>query len=296
MAVNVSGITNKDDSGHYSWEKTIADVNNIDETFANARDLGYTRLNYARVTAISSLDRYDCKDIYSIQLQSNGKLTISLRSGDASSGDKVLDLSKYDTALEEFKRQLDPAGYAQEQLDKLKEKEKFDIFEEAAPGMYVKVYMVQNGRQVLIADSTAAEGSKLRQAAEDIMTGNYKAKKGSYYIETGYKDGAEVPADGTPYMLQVLQGDTYKHDYLTTETKSEDSKNKKISTQPNTDLASSNAYGTMRISAAYAAQIQAQSYSGLATMLANSYSNVASLTSSSSDSKTQQLFSLLLNV
>ena len=296
MSVNISGVTNKDDSGNYSWEKTIKDVNNIDESFDTARDLGYTRLNYARVTTVSSLDKYDSKDFYAIQLQSNGNLSITMRSGD-SSDDKVLDLSKYEAALEDVKRSLDPTGYAQKELEKLQEQEKLDLFEESAPGLYMKVYMVQNGRQVLIADSTADADSKLRQTAEDIMTGDYKAKKGSYYIETGYKEGAEVPRDGTPYALQILQGKTYKHDYITTETKSDDSKNKKISTQKDMELTNATgAYGTTAISAAYAAQIQAQSNAGLATMLADGYLNIASVTSKSSSDKGTQLFSTLLDV
>jgi len=296
MSTNISGVTNKDDSGHYSWEKTVVDVNNVDESFSTARDLGYTRLNYARVTTVSSLDKYDSKDIFSIQLQSNGNLTVALKSGDTSD-ESVLDLSKYTEALEASKRELDPAGYAEKQLESLKEQEKLDLFDTAAEGLYLKVYMVKNGRQVLIADSTAEAGSKLRQAADDVMSGDYKAKKGSYFIEVGYKEGAEVPKDGTPYALQILQGKTYKHDYITTETRSEDSKNKKITTQQNMELAAaSGQYGTTAISAAYAAQIQAQSSAGLATMLSDGYLNMASVTSKDSSSKASQLFSTLLDV
>lgn len=294
MSSSISGVTNRDDSGHYSWEKQVADVNNVDESFATARDLGYTRLNYARVTTVSSLDKYDSKDTYAIQLQSNGNLRITMKAGGTE--EKTLDLSKYTEKLEEMKRALDPAGYAQAELDKLKEQAAKDIFEENAPGLYMKVYMTQNGRQVLIADSTADKDSKLFQAAESIMNGDYRAKKGNYFIETGYKEGAEVPKDGTAYALQILQGKTYKHDYVTTEGKSDDSKNKEITQTKNMDLAASTgSYGTMTISAAYAAQIQAQSYATTATMLSNAYLNMASVTSGNSDKGTQ-LFSTLINV
>ena len=294
MSSSISGVTNRDDSGHYSWEKQVADVNNVDESFATARDLGYTRLNYARVTTVSSLDKYDSKDTYAIQLQSNGNLRITMKAGGTE--EKTLDLSKYTEKLEEMKRALDPAGYAQAELEKLKEQAAKDIFEENAPGLYMKVYMTQNGRQVLIADSTADKDSKLFQAAESIMNGDYRAKKGNYFIETGYKEGAEVPKDGTAYALQILQGKTYKHDYVTTEGKSDDSKNKEITQTKNMDLAASTgSYGTMTISAAYAAQIQAQSYATTATMLSNAYLNMASVTSGNSDKGTQ-LFSTLINV
>lgn len=294
MSSSISGVTNRDDSGHYSWEKQVADVNNVDESFATARDLGYTRLNYARVTTVSSLDKYDSKDTYAIQLQSNGNLRITMKAGGAE--ETTLDLSKYTEKLEEMKRALDPAGYAQAELEKLKEQAAKDIFEENAPGLYMKVYMTQNGRQVLIADSTADKDSKLFQTAESIMNGDYRAKKGNYFIETGYKEGAEVPKDGTAYALQILQGKTYKHDYVTTEGKSDDSKNKEITQTKNMELAASTgSYGTMTISAAYAAQIQAQSYATTATMLSNAYLNMASVTSGNTN-KGAQLFSTLINV
>lgn len=295
MSTDISGVTNKDDVGHYSWEKTISDVNDIDESFLSARDLGYTRLNYARVTTIASLDKYDSKDLFTIQLQSNGNLTVSLRRG-SDTDEKVLDLSKYDQKLEEFKRALDPEGYAKEHLERLQTQEKIDIFETAAPGMYLKVYTVQRGRQVLIADSTADKDSELYKNAEAVMSGDYKAKKGSYYIEVGRTEGVEIPKEGMPYALQIMQGKTFKHDYITTETPSYDSRNKKITNTPDAETSSANnPYGVSTISAAYAAQIQAQSYSGAATMLSNGYLNVASMISESSENKTLRIFSTLID-
>lgn len=295
MSSTISSVTNKDDAGHYSWEKSVVDVNDVDESFATARDLGYTRLNYARVTTVSTLDSYDHKDMYAIQLQSNGNLRITMKSG--GNDDKTLDLSKYEAKLEEIKQSLDPVGYAQEQLKKLKEKENMDIFEENAPGLYMKIYMTKNNKQVLIADSTADKDSELYKNAEAIMNGEYRAKKGSYFIESGYKEGAEVPKEGTPYALQILQGKTFKHDYITTESKSVDSKNKEITKQKDLELsAATGAYGTATISAAYAAQIQAQSYATTANMLSNAYLNMASITSKSDSDKAALLFSSLLDV
>lgn len=102
-------VSNKDENGVAGWEKSVVDVNNIDESFSNARDLGYTRLNYARVTAIAELGKYNERDIYKIQVQSNGKMSISLRSSDTTD-EKVLDLSEYEEYLDNLKQQLDPEG------------------------------------------------------------------------------------------------------------------------------------------------------------------------------------------
>ena len=186
---------------------------------------------------------------------------------------------------------------AKEQIDKLKKEEEADIFDDNAPGMYMKIYMVKNGKEVLIADSTAEKGSELRENAEAIMSGDYKAKKGNYFIETGYKEDAEVPKDGTAYAIQVLQGSSYKHDYVLTESKSADSKNEEITDTKDLSLSSTatGAYGVSTISGAYAAQIIAQSGSGAANMLVNGYLNVASLTADKANSSSA-LFSCLLDV
>ena len=77
MATTVSTTIPADNSSLGYWEKTVTDVNNVDESFANARDLGYTRLNYARVSVVGKLSEYyDSSDMYKIQLQSNGTVTI----------------------------------------------------------------------------------------------------------------------------------------------------------------------------------------------------------------------------
>ena len=79
------------DASSQYWEKTLTDMNNVDESFANARDLGYSRLNYSRLTAIGTLAKVDKVDIYKTNVISNrGKLSISVRTGGEDS--KVLDL------------------------------------------------------------------------------------------------------------------------------------------------------------------------------------------------------------
>ncbi|MBS4772702.1 MAG: hypothetical protein KHX55_00300 [Proteobacteria bacterium] len=287
MSSSISGVTNKDEYGKYSWEKTVVDVNNIDENFANARDLGYTRLNYARVTAVASIDKYNSVDNYKIQVQSNGKLSISLRNTD-SKDENVLDLSEYEEYLDNLKKQLDPEGWQAEQDKKMEELENQNILEPTAPGMTLKIYASKNGKQVLIADSAADRDSKEYETLKAIVTGEYKASKGDYYIQVGTTNEIETKDENHPYALQVLQGKDYKHDYVMKQTLSQDSKNKKISTKP-----SETSNSTTGISAAYAAQIQAQRYSVTATMLSNGYLNFAQMTAGKSD-PAKTLFSTLL--
>ena len=291
MTSSISGVTNKDENGISSWEKSVTDVNNIDESLANARDLGYTRLNYARVTAVAELGKYNERDIYKIQVQSNGKLSISLRnSGD---DENVLDLSEYNAYLDDLKKQLDPEGYAEEQAKLAEEKANQGLLDDTAPGMTLKVYTIKNNKEILIADSTADKDSEEYQNMKAILSGEYKAAAGDYYIEVGTSEDADKDQD-YPYAMQIMQGTSYKHDYIMTQADSEDTTNKKISTTKDADLASSTA-STSTISAAYAAQIQAVSNEGAANMLAAGYSNMASITGDSSTDTATAIFSTLLS-
>ena len=171
MVNSISSATNVDDNGVNHWEKTVKDVNDVDESFANARDLGYMRLNYARVSAIGNLAKYDTQDIYKIQVQSNGKLTIGLRSGTESDEDSVLDLSEYEAKLNELKKITDPEGYAKEQEELKKKEEAYGLLGSAGEGLQIQVYMVKNGREVLVGDSTADVDSKEYANMEKILNG-----------------------------------------------------------------------------------------------------------------------------
>ncbi len=287
-----SSTSNRDENGVYSWEKGVVDVNNIDESLANARDLGYTRLNHARVTAVAELGKYNDRDMYKIQVQSNGKFSLSLRRG-GGDDDKVLDLSKYDAYLDELKKKYDPEGYKEEterEAEKLKNQ---DLLDTTAEGMYVKVYTIKNNKEILIADSSADPESDEYQNAKAILSGEYKATKGNYYIEVGTREGVDA-SDGVPYALQVMQGTSYRHDYVLRQSDSADTKNKEISTKKQEALYSVN-NGSYMISAAYAAQIQAVRYDGAANMLASGYLNMASVTADKEDAAIST-FSLLLNV
>ena len=290
MTSSISSTTNVDENGVAGWEKNVTDVNNIDESFANARDLGYTRLNYSRITTIAQLGEYNERDIYKVQVQSNGKLSISLRNEGVE--ENVLDLSEYEQYLDELKQQLDPEGYAEEQAAQKAEQEDLDLLETTTPGITLKVYMVKNGKEVLIADSTAEKDSEEYQNMSAILSGDYRATKGNYYIEVGKTEDADPKADH-PYAMQILQGTTYKHDYVMTQSDSADTTNKEISTTQDTSLNSTT--GTSAISAAYAAQIQAVRDEGAANLLASGASNLSSLTADDSNSNATALFSALLS-
>lgn len=178
MATTVSTTIPADNSSLGYWEKTVTDVNNVDESFANARDLGYTRLNYARVSVVGKLSEYyDSSDMYKIQLQSNGTVSLSIKGGD-SSNEKVLDLSAYEQKLDELKRITDPEGWAKEQEEKKLAEQNKDWMAELAPGLKVEVYTInKNGKETLIGDSSAEKGTETRDNIDAMFSGEYKAKK-----------------------------------------------------------------------------------------------------------------------
>lgn len=273
MASSISSTTNRDDSGVSHWEKTVTDVNNVDESFANARDLGYTRLNYARVSVVGKLSKsYDSADIYKIQLQSNGKLALSIKGGD-SSNDKVLDLSKYEAKLDELKKITDPEGWAKEQKEKQEAELNKDWLAESAPGLKVEVYtMKKNGQEVLIGDSSAEKGEKARDNFDLMMKGEYKASKDTMLYIKVTRDDTVGRNDELPYAMQIQQGDKYIHDYISTEKVSDDTKNK---TETKIPLTQSSASGSL--SAVNALQIQASKYQATAQMLQVGYLNMADI-------------------
>ena len=304
MAISSVG-SSTESSNIAGWDKTVTDVNNVDESFANARDLGWSRLNDSRISVIATLDEYDNKDMYMVQVQSNGKLFINLRTGDSTDDGNVLDLSKYETRLEEIKAELEAMGIKTEEevIDTTpktpleiaraeveaqkaaREEANKGLLDDIAPGMTIKVYMKQGNRTVTVGDSTADKSSDEYANMKAILSGDYKAKKGYYYIEVGSEE--ETPSASTPYVMQIRQGDKYRNDYLVTENKSTDSENQTISLTSSTSSAE-------YISSAYAAQIQAQKYEATATMLSDAYTNLSSI--KSKQDKASQLFSTLLSV
>lgn len=255
-------------AGAKVWEKNLSDMNNVDEKFSNARDLGYTRLNYSRLTAIGKLAKYDSVDIYKTQIQSNGKLGISLRDG--SEEESTVD-PKYQAMLDQLKQQTDPEGYKKEQAEK-KAKEDDSLLSMTAEKMSIQVYMVKNGREVLVGDSTADTGTKTREAMDDMLKGDYHAKKGDYYVKVSRNEEKTTKNELVSYALQVTMGDKFKHDYVVKEQDSEDTKNKKESKIPMTQASSTGA-----LSSVNALEIQASRYQATAQMLQVGYMNMADI-------------------
>ena len=297
----LTSVSNKVD-GVAGWDKSVTDVNNVDETFANARDLGWSRLNNTRISVAGKLGKYDSHDMYKVQVLSNGKLFVNLRSGDSDEDKKVLDLSKYDTALNKIKNDMaalgikdedpidttpkTPLEIAKDKVAKMKEereKANAGLLDDIAPGMTIKVYMTKGNKTVAIGDSAADKNSKEYANMKSILSGEYRAKKGMYYIEIGTE---ESQRKDLPYIMQIKQGTKYVNDYLVTEAQSEDSKNETISLTSSTS-------SSEQISSAYAAQIQAQSYQATANMMADAYKNMFSIKNKQSGAV--KIFSNLIN-
>lgn len=298
----LTSVSNKVD-GVAGWDKSVTDVNNVDETFANARDLGWSRLNNTRISVAGKLGKYDSHDMYKVQVLSNGKLFVNLRSGDSKENEKVLDLSKYDETLNKIKNDMaalgikdeepvvdttpkTPLDIARAEVAKMKEereKANAGLLDDIAPGMTIKVYMTKGNKTVAIGDSTADKNSEEFANMKSILSGEYRAKKGMYYIEIGTE---ESQRKDLPYIMQIKQGTKYVNDYLVTEAQSEDSKNEKISLTSSTS-------SSEQISSAYAAQIQAQSYQATANMMADAYKNMFSI--KNKQSGVVKMFSSLIN-
>lgn len=259
-----------DGSNAKAWEKYVTDMNDIDETFANARDLGHTRLNYSRITAVGTLAQYDSVDIYKTTVDSQrGKIALSMRN--TKGDDKVLDLSKYETYLNELKKQNDPEGYAKEQEEKLKAEAEKGLLGTTAPGMRIEVYYEDKyGRQQLVADSGAEKDSKEYEAMSSLLKGEYEGAQGVYYVKVS-RDEEVSTSEEISYALQISMGDGFSNDYVAIEQSSEDTKNKTTSKMPSTTSAS----GTL--SSVNALEIQATRYQATAQMLQIGYLNMANI-------------------
>ena len=252
-----------------SWEKRITDMNDIDETFANARDLGQTRLNYSRITAVGELANNDTVDTYKTTVVSQrGKLALSLRN--TKGDDKVLDLSKYEAEIEKLKKQFDPEGYAKEQEEKAKAEAEKALLETTAPGMRIEIYFTDKfGRQKLVADSAAEKDSKEYENMSAILKGEYSAAMGDYYIKVS-RDEETPDSEEISYALQISMGSGFKHDYVAIENRSEDTKNKTTSRISLTSTEGG-------LSGVNALQIQATRFQATAQMLQVGYLNMADI-------------------
>lgn len=235
----VSSLGGIDSGSAKVWEKRVGDANNIDEIFSNARDIGFTRLNQYRTTVVGKLAKFDSMDLYKVQIQSKAPLGISVKSG----------VDEKDMNMTELGEKED------------------NLLDLTSMGLRVEVYtMKSNGKEVLIADSGASEGSRNRVAMDSLLTGEYKANQGDLYIKISRDKTVSSDAE-IPYVVQFQQGKKPKHDYIVTETISQDTANKKISKIPTVS-----ANGAL--SGANAMQIIAMSGEGTMNMLSDGALNL----------------------
>ncbi len=254
------------------WEKTLNDVNNVDESFDSARDLGYVRLNYARVGAVGELhENYDSEDIYKFQLQSKGDLALSFMSPKEES---PVDFSKYDDYYKELLRETDPEAYDELVAKEKEEEAQKELLSYTAPGIKVEVYTLDKfGREKLIGDSSLEEGEELRDSFDSMIKGEYAAEKGTYYIKVT-RDDTVGANDDVNYVIQASMGENIKHDYVATEITSSDSKGNK-ETHMSAELSS-------YLNGANAIQAQTMAAQNAVNMLTSGYLNLAEINSSSS--------------
>ena len=264
--VGIPSSSNANDKGQQYWEKQVVDVNNVDESFGNSRDMGYVRLNQARSSVIGKLANNDKEDIYKVQVQSTGKLSLSIKN--AEGDDNVLDLSKYEEALDDLRRQTDPVGWEKEQAEKKAKEAEQVLVELTAPGIHLEVFSSKNGHPVKIGDSHAEKGTKTREAMDQMLSGDYRAQKGEYFIKVTRTEDVSTRED-LPYVMQVSMGN-HKHDYAAKESSSQDTLLKKESTVPMMQSGDG-------LSSVNAMQIQATKHQATAQMLAVGYSNMASI-------------------
>ena len=205
-------------------------------------------------------------------------MSLSVQSGGGD--DTVLDLSAYQAYIDELKKEFNPDEYYAELEEKQKAEAEKGLLEDKAPELNIQVYtMDKYGREVLIADSTADKDSKEYQALEQMMSGEYAAAAGEYYIKVSRNDTV-TDKDKVQYAVQLMMGTSFKHDYIAIEQKSEDTKNETTSKTPSESTTS--AYGTSILSASSALQIMASADQGAASMLSAGYQNMANIYSKNS--------------
>ncbi|MBR7158615.1 MAG: hypothetical protein IKD08_02915 [Alphaproteobacteria bacterium] len=181
------------------WDKTSSDVTNNVEGTDTARDIGYVRNNYYRLNLASSLSEKDTEDWYSFNVISQGKLRITLRTAGEEDDESSQSTESTTDAFEQYIKDFEGKNIV------------FEVYES-----------VGYGRTEIIA-SNDESNEKLFAKFKELMTGDTKiSKTGTYYIRVARKEGAS-DKDEEPYLLQVQMGDTYKHDYVTTESATDQS-------------------------------------------------------------------------
>lgn len=264
----VSSVSDTTTSYVKAWDKTSVDI--YDESISNARDIGQIRLNYSRLSLVTTLSKNEREDWFKFNVVSRGNLRLSAVNLSASS-DKADETDKTTAtdALEDAKNDYQAA------IDSFKGK-----------GLRVEVYTYKNNRQTLVATNDESQ-SKQYEAFEQMMRGEYKipaSAGGWYYIHVTTEDGNPVD-DDTLYALQLQMGDTYQHDYLTQE-QSIDHTN-----VTDSDIAMAKVEEALSNATTSSSILSGQSAS---SMLSAGYTNMATIRSMTGKSKASQLFSLLV--
>ncbi len=182
------------------WDKSTKDVANSVEGQNNARDIGYVRNNYSRLNLASSLTKEDKEDWYSFNVISQGKLRITIRtSGETTETESSNTSEEAVDAFEQYKQDFEGKNII------------FEVYES-----------VGYGRTKLIASNDESK-TELYEKFKELMTGDTKVQEtGTYYIRVSRKEGASMQTE-EPYLIQVQMGDSYKHDYVTTESATDQS-------------------------------------------------------------------------
>ena len=251
------------------WEKTSTDI--YDESVSNARDIGQIRLNYSRLSVITTLSKNEKEDWFKFNVVSRGNLRLS-----------AVNLSAKDEKTEQSTTSSD----ATEALEDAKNDYQAAIDSFKGKGLRVEVYTFVNNRQTLVATNDESE-KKEYEAFEKLMRGEYEvpnSQKGWYYVHVTTEDGDPVD-DDTLYALQLQMGDTYKHDYLTQEQSIDHTK------VTEGDIALAKAEEAMGGVTPSASILSAQ---GASSILSAGYTNMATIQSMQGKDKTSQLFNLLI--
>ena len=171
----LTSVSNKI-NGVAGWDKSVTDVNNVDENFANARDLGYSRLNRTRISVIGRLGKYDSSDMYRVQVQSNGKLFVNIRNGDSVEADNARQKA-YEAKLKELEQTLSDTFWNIELVQNLETS--------VVNSPYINVFWAAACRDG--SDSLFNEGSKFSNLITTMGDVHHIFPK-QYLIDNGIKD------------------------------------------------------------------------------------------------------------
>ncbi|MGD9637888.1 MAG: hypothetical protein AB7U85_02365 [Alphaproteobacteria bacterium] len=199
------------------WEKSVTDVSDAKESYSEARDIGTARLDYNRLNVIAELSENDSVDYYKFSTSSRGNLRISLRDSDAEDEEDPLDIDVNDY--------LKAAGIEVEEDstdETLSDLEEI-IDDLTAKNIKLQLYTVKNGKETLVADSTADEDSDEYAAFEALSEGEYRIDSTeTFYVKISRIDESE-DSDAYQYALQVQLGTEYDSNLLTTEKEADES-------------------------------------------------------------------------